>query len=154
MDINEVQKHIDWLKQKMVEALKELRTTHDRAEAIVEEATKAHRIYELYRDTLHQAMTEAGIEIVEEEEKSITIPKRTGPSIPDLAEEAIIEYGPFSSKELQLILEEKGKKTTVNAITVSLNRYRPHRFDRNGEGKWYLVTQEGSGSEEIQAASK
>ncbi len=64
------------------------------------------------------------------------------PTISNLAEQVIREHGPLGSRGVQRALEEKGKHTTVNTVTVTLNRERPERFDRDNDGKWYLPERE------------
>lgn len=94
----------------------------------------------LWEDALRQAMIDAGMEI-EGEGKRIKKPRRAGPTIPDLAEAALREHGPLTSRELINMIKETGRETNVNTVTVSLNRHRPKRFERNGNGKWCLATE-------------
>lgn len=79
--------------------------------------------------------------------------KRTKPTIADLAEEALREHGPLASVELRNIINASGRDTTTNTVTVTLNRERPDKFDRNGDGKWCLVEHEESGSEDEPGAA-
>lgn len=153
---------IEMLQEKVKKAVTALSKSYAKYQAAEKEHDQARHNYSIWVMALKREADEAGIKIDAEmlvsplEEQAIALKKskRVGPTIPDLAEESIKEKGPLNSKELQQILNEKGKKTTVNTVSVSLNRQRPERFDRNGDGKWFLVTQEGSDLEEIQAASE
>jgi len=68
-------------------------------------------------------------------------------TILSLVRKMLKKHGPLSAKDLLPLLEQKGKTTKLNTLTVSLNRYKPAQFNRNSEGKWYLVTQDSNDSE-------
>jgi hypothetical protein len=147
MSIDEIKTHINWLRLKREEAELGFDEVFDRYQKALDEVEEARKVFQLWKDAFDQALEDAGLPMEEEKEKSIKRPRRGGPTIPDLAEGALIEFGPLTSKELRDVLKEMGKETTVNTVTVSLNRHRPERFDRNGDGKWYVVGHEESGPE-------
>ena len=79
----------------------------------------------------------------EEATDSRTVPTKaraSGTSINDLAEQVLKEYGPLDSRTLLGFVMETRPGTNLNTLTVSLNRQRPSRFDRNEKNEWCLVS--------------
>lgn len=76
--------------------------------------------------------------VIEGARQEITKSRRSGKIIKSV-KEILEERGPCKAVEIQAALEEIGIRTTTNSINTSLNRFRPDRFNRNEEGKWFLV---------------
>jgi hypothetical protein len=61
-------------------------------------------------------------------------------NMPDQIEKLLREHGPLRAEEIYVYLKEEGRDTTtVNSINTQLRLNKPARFDRNKDGKWYLV---------------
>jgi len=76
-------------------------------------------------------------------EKRPPVPRRK-PTMLDLAEAAILKRGPLTVNELLVELQRHGRETNKRSLSVSLRRERPERFDRDEQGKWFLVTRKGA----------
>lgn len=74
-------------------------------------------------------------------EKSLIKNIRKGKTtIADLAELILRESGPQRTKDILNRLEQRGKNTNLNSLTVILNKGKPHRFDKNDEKKWFAIS--------------
>jgi hypothetical protein len=69
------------------------------------------------------------------------------PTVVGLAKKILRKHGALTTRELLSKLEERGKKTTLNSLTVSLNRNKGKHFKREN-GKWHLLSQGEGGSEQ------
>ena len=76
-------------------------------------------------------------------EKRPPVPRRK-PTMLDLAEVAILKQGPLTVNELLVELQKRGRETNKRSLSVTLRRERPERFDRDEQGKWFLVTRKGA----------
>ena len=66
-------------------------------------------------------------------------------TIPDLAEQILMEKGPLKTGALtNLINERRGKVSNTNTIFVGLHRHIPKRFERSN-GLWHLPEKNGHG---------
>lgn len=127
--------HIRWLEKQVekaerqvAEAQRKLSTWVDALQLAEDEENPGEKEHEELSDGVRKASAE---EIK---------PKLT---ILDVAGEVLAEQGPLTTRDLLEILKTKGKNTTLNSLTVLLNRRKPEKFDRDEDGKWYLVPQTG-----------
>ncbi len=134
--------NIEWLKQKQEETRSNYERCNTEYQHAVTVLEKARKTFNLWTQAIIQAMKDAGMDPESEEKETELIPKgtlRARPSIADLTEEVIKGKEPLSTKEIQHILENKGKTVNMNVLNVTLNRHRPQRFDRDTNNKWFAV---------------
>ena len=133
--------HVKWLRQQLKKAEGELeRITHEVRMLDVEYGDVQNR-FRVWSEALQVAQEEAGK--TSEPVQLELPPHRRKATIADLTKEILQEVGPLDSGELAERLAQKGKRTSRNTVTVTLNRFRPGTFDRNKEGKWFLTEHEG-----------
>ena len=61
-------------------------------------------------------------------------------SMPDHITTLLKDHGPLTATELFGYLKEQGwERTSVNSVNTQLSRHRGKRFDKDAEGKWFLV---------------
>ncbi len=128
---------VRWLKEEMEREESELaqaKTDLAEAQGRVEKATI--RLQSL-KEVLELALERQGSSGEPDQSNSGTRLARG--AVSHLSEEAITINGPMSNSELQQYLEYHGHRTSGNSINTSLSRLRGERFDKNKDGKWYLV---------------
>lgn len=111
----------------------------------VEESRTALRLWKAALKAAKEA--EENIESVEKETPKSQAPEEEKPTILAIVRQLLKKHERLSAKDLLSMLEKQGKVTNLNSLTVSLNRYKPHRFNRDNDGKWYLVPQDEGRSE-------
>lgn len=135
--------HVDWLKSELDRARKELAKKHKRLLEARREHGKAQEAVESLERVLGLATGATT------EPSQLPLSAGRGPdgrklTMADLAEQAIREQGRLSIERLLGYLRKHGKKTSRNSLNTTLNQYRPDRFERDNEGRWYLTKQEAS----------
>jgi len=128
--------HIAWLEGQVNKARKELDGLTAKMQELEGEYGDVQNRLRVWAEALQTARGESG-----KEGTSVQLelpPHRRKATIADLAEEILRDVGPQGSGELAELLAQKGKRTSQNTVTVTMNRWRPVRFDRNSKNKWYV----------------
>jgi hypothetical protein len=141
-----VSKLIEMLRAKRdeaVEAMGRAREASEKADVIFEEAKDAYR---LWQKALDEALHDEGVPRDEREiVKEMFARTALGTSIKDLAIGLLTTYDRMTSAEIKYHLDDFGKPTTTNTVTVTLNRHKDvfRRVTVDGELKWALTKKGG-----------
>jgi len=134
---------IRWIKQQLARAQRDL----EEAQRRVTTWTEALRLVREEKEEIPPA----GGHATNEGNSQLSRRPRAGRII-DKVDQILKEHGPAKAAQIQQRLEEIGITTSANSVNTSLNRFRPNRFDRNQEGKWFLVVENKSDSEDSKVA--
>jgi hypothetical protein len=132
---------IEWLQERTDESARVLAKATKLAQEHAARVSERIKEYSTWKDALNSALSRAGLPLYEDPPFS-SFKDTAQRTIANLAAVALRERGPMTSKELRVALAESDKVTTTNTVTVTLNRDRPKRFDRDKEGRWFLTQQE------------
>jgi len=128
--------HIDWLRKQAENAERELSGIVTKMTALEAEYSQIQERLSVWTQALNMAQKQRGN--APDPVQLELPPHRRKATIADLAEEILREGGPLDSGELADFLTLRGKRVSRNTVTVTLNRFRPQRFNRNKKGKWYV----------------
>lgn len=133
-----------WLKAQLETVKGELEKAHREFDRVQNQVQKLQKRYEACTEMLAVAESEQVDkeidEIVAQTTQQVKKPTQT---MPDQMEDLLETHGPLTSSELCDMLKILGRpKTSINSINTQLGRYKPARFNKNEEGKWYLVPKE------------
>ncbi len=134
---------VDWLEGQLEKAKQEKERTEQRFREAEVLMLEAKRRYEACSEMLAVAKQEqesqikaAGTQVGGQDGSK---PKL---SMPDHMTALLREHGPMNSSEIYELLREQGwEKTSVNSVNTQLSRHKVTRFNKNTEGKWFLVEQ-------------
>ena len=133
-------KHARFIAKRLKEAEKVLEAKADAVAAAQSEYYEARSLYDSLHRVLASLTGDAPPEPVE------VIRGVLAPTITELALEVIYEEGPMTSKQLALELRTRGKpNTTGNSVNTTLSRFRPDRFDKDKQGRWFLPPRKEAG---------
>jgi len=137
--------HIQWLENLLEEA-------RDRFQKAQNEYHRAGREMKIAQEEMNALARTAQLAREKYEDSGEAhedqIPESSEPeTIPDIAEMILRKTGAMTTRELtDSINEFRGANSSLNTIFVSLNRQKPHRFDRKEDDKWILSKARSNGN--------
>ena len=132
--------HVRWLREELAKAREALSEKQERLRVAEREYAHAKQEFEGLQLVLRRARGRRAKTMPEFLELTPALPRRRSrPTMADVAEQILDGQGPLGTAELLALMDKAGIQTTRNSLNTTLNHFRPGRFERDEEGRWYLV---------------